>query len=344
MKVKVSSFDLGSISMTILGLCLVFAQASFAAEGPALATAKPLIQLKKYDLRNSADLSDLKLQHIQVQQKMGPGSGSGGDSCALMILANTKALLSKINDEAIFGNSTEIPKRLEDAIKNSEILFAPELDVEGSTVEVINYPHEKQLLISERFCQRINEVSVRSMGLLLHEYLGLAETEDRKFEISSGFVNELNKSDYDPRIIEGSEPLKLMKGQYLEVQRNIPFHANVPNVFVFKPLPTETFRGGLISNGARDYDRILPKGTRIKILNVETTSPRFLTGEKQNCLNSFTLNFDHPAVTEVNIFHYFHVRNENECYRKGETVRVEDFYKSVGEYFVIKAQAPRPMN
>lgn len=148
---------------------------------------------------------------------MGPRTGGGGNSCSLAIVENTSRLSSQLN---MLGEELLTKPQLakvQEAIKTAKFFTAKRLVLGGESKDAINYPLERKIIVSENFCAtEMIEPSGRSMSLLLHEFLGLAEINDRQYQISRDFLNKYSaviSEDYKIRKLLEAEAAKDMKGQ-----------------------------------------------------------------------------------------------------------------------------------
>lgn len=357
-----------ALSLSIFGNCLLVGHGAFAEDqNRDIQTTrsskvnilhkleeseiKPLIKLKDYDFKSMTDLKSLQLKLIQVKEKMGPGSGGGGNQCSLMILANTQALLTKIKEDKIFGTNLNIAKSLEDGIKRTRIYFGENLIINGNVVDAINYPSDGALVIDKNFCKKIDSVSISSMGLLLHEYLAMAQIEDKNYQISSAFVNELKRRNYSPRVVDGEVFVTNLDNLELEVKSDIFINANSPSFVGDKlynqydqPTPNQYNYGfykvyGYLEIDTKSYDRVLrtPRTIRIK----QTKFGKMEYNEETNtCDNGAELILDHPEIKRLVLRREFKVDSEDDCYVYGMFHKVKHFYQVFGRYFLIKAKAP----
>lgn len=129
---------------------------------------------------------------IKFEKREGPGSGGGGNSCALMIKENTRDLLKKLSEYAPLRSEEVYFKKLLSSIRQAKFLLGENLYIEGKKVQAINYPDLNTIVVEPSFCEQMETISLKSMGILLHEYLGLARIDDTEFQISGDLIQKLN--------------------------------------------------------------------------------------------------------------------------------------------------------
>lgn len=137
---------------------------------------------------------DLK-KSLNMERTQGPRTGGGGNSCALMISQNTLKLMSILeSNEDIQGLSITEKKKVLSVIPLVNFYLTDKLSKDKQKKDAKNYPHEKAIVVTNYFCNRsLTEVSGRSMGLLLHEYLGVAEVDDSTYSISGNFLETYSR-------------------------------------------------------------------------------------------------------------------------------------------------------
>ena len=146
-------------------------------------SANRIIDLSKVDLSN-------KTKTIQSETRQGPGSGGGGNTCALMLKQNAIELIERIQAYPPF-QSNGIADLLISNIKAAQFLPGDKLQIAGKDVEAINYPTKKIIEIEQGFCDKVITFSTASLGITLHEYLGLAGLADDEYQISGPFINSI---------------------------------------------------------------------------------------------------------------------------------------------------------
>lgn len=120
------------------------------------------------------------------QLAAGPRTGGGGNACALVIYQATQQLIN-FPENPIEPHDVS---QLHDAINRAKFYVADKpLVINNESKDAINFSDTGEIFISRRFCdQELIEVSGRTLSLLLHEYLGIAKIDDRRFEISGHFL------------------------------------------------------------------------------------------------------------------------------------------------------------
>jgi hypothetical protein len=141
------------------------------------------------------DLSKFKfdktgLDNIESEIRQGPSSGGGGNSCALMLKKNTTEILEMIQYYPPFQRDS-VGEVLVKKIKEAQFHMGENLHIHGKKVEAINYPIKNKIVIEQSFCDMITNVTPASIGITLHEYLGLAGFDDSNYHVSDNFVSTL---------------------------------------------------------------------------------------------------------------------------------------------------------
>lgn len=132
------------------------------------------------------------LMQLQSLAALGPRTGGGGNKCSLAIQQITRRLVDSIDQSGNILNEEEKQALLK-SIANATFLVRPKLVLNGETKDAINYPFEKVILISDHFCESIsNAFSLGDVTTLFHEYLGLAQIEDRAGQISGIFWEQFS--------------------------------------------------------------------------------------------------------------------------------------------------------
>lgn len=146
-------------------------------------SANRIIDLSKVNLSNQT-------KKIQSETRQGPGSGGGGNTCALMLKQNAIELIERIQAYPPF-QTNGIADLLISNIKAAHFLPGDKLQIAGKDVEAINYPTKKIIEIEEGFCDKVITFSTASLGITLHEYLGLAGLADDEYQISGPFISSI---------------------------------------------------------------------------------------------------------------------------------------------------------
>lgn len=146
-------------------------------------SANRIIDLSKVDLSN-------KTKTIQSETRQGPGSGGGGNTCALMLKQNAIELIERIQSYPPF-QTNGIADLLISNIKAAQFLPGDKLQIAGKDVEAINYPTKKIIEIEQGFCDKVVTFSTASLGITLHEYLGLAGLADEEYQVSGPFISSI---------------------------------------------------------------------------------------------------------------------------------------------------------
>jgi len=211
-----------------------------------------IIDFKKIDL--SSGLSP----KLKTEIRQGPGSGGGGNSCALMIKENTRMLIDKLSIYSPLQEEKSSLVQLLRNIKSAKFVLGSDLMVDGKKVEAINYPEAKTIVIEQSFCDQMNSISLRSMGILLHEYLGLTLIDDTGFEVSGDLILKLNASTPRENLRVNSaaslDQCPQVNGQYAVISASDKiFKTNKENEHMGYILK---FKTGLMSSGQKiDFNR-----------------------------------------------------------------------------------------
>lgn len=152
-------------------------------------SANRIIDLSKVNLSN-------KTKSIQAETRQGPGSGGGGNTCALMLKQNAIELIERIQAYPPF-QTNGVADLLIANIKAAQFLPGDNLQIAGKDVEALNYPTKKIIVIEQGFCDKVITFSTASLGITLHEYLGLAGFADEEYQISGPFVNSIYATERD---------------------------------------------------------------------------------------------------------------------------------------------------
>jgi hypothetical protein len=148
------------------------------------------------------DLSKVKLTNktstIKSETRQGPGSGGGGNTCALMLKQNAIELIERVQAYPPF-QSDNIAEILKANIQAAQFFPGDHLEIAGKDVEAINYPTKKIIVIEQSFCDKVITFSTASLGITLHEYLGLAGIADESYQISGPFVNSIYTAERNRR-------------------------------------------------------------------------------------------------------------------------------------------------
>ncbi|MFV8256326.1 hypothetical protein ACNQKP_00900 [Bdellovibrio bacteriovorus] len=127
----------------------------------------------------------------------GPRTGGGGNSCALSIHQNTEKLVSLLSEMPTLLSEGQRAFLLH-KISVAKFYLSEDLTLDGQTKDAINYPETNEIYLSNKLCGLdLLEVQSRAMAILLHEYLGLANFDDRRYQISGAFLQ--NYSTFNAR-------------------------------------------------------------------------------------------------------------------------------------------------
>jgi hypothetical protein len=134
------------------------------------------------------DNATIKKSLERTKSPEGPRTGGGGNSCAMSIHQNTVKLVGLISGANNLLSVDQLALLLS-KIEVAKFYIGENLMIEGQSKDAINYPDTNQIVVSDKFCNiDMNDVSGKSMSLLLHEYLGLAKINDKKYQLSGAFL------------------------------------------------------------------------------------------------------------------------------------------------------------
>lgn len=142
------------------------------------------LNIEKY---NSAKVENIDLSHLY-----GPGTSGGGNLCAYNITTATAFILKHLS-VIPFQDQNQRQTFLK-TLAHVQFLQGENLFVRGQSVDAINYPDKKQILLTGHACDQLSTESVSSYSLLLHEYLGVAGIDDRTYQISNRLSLVIDKS------------------------------------------------------------------------------------------------------------------------------------------------------
>jgi hypothetical protein len=150
--------------------------------------------------------------------KDGPGSGGGGNSCALSISQNKIRLFSILENSNILDESDVKALKIKLAsTQYFQIKDRKKMKLNGEQKDAINYPAQNRIDLSAHFCKtELADVSTRSMSLLFHEFLGLIKKDDKQYQISGELLSYLSNasvSENQFRSYLQDEMKKDLKGQ-----------------------------------------------------------------------------------------------------------------------------------
>ncbi|MBO9667851.1 MAG: hypothetical protein J7501_13695, partial [Bdellovibrio sp.] len=124
---------------------------------------------------------------FEVSKQFGPGSGGGGNTCAMSIVKLTKDLVYQGHWRASLNRDQEIA--LQSAIRNATFVQGENLPLlRGETKNAINFPDYKLIVVDKTACDLITAGGEQGYSILIHEYMGLAGIDDRDYNTSLNFV------------------------------------------------------------------------------------------------------------------------------------------------------------
>lgn len=129
-------------------------------------------------------------KRFDVTKTDGPGSGGGGNACAMGIVKLTKEILGQGFWQANLGQDQE--QALKNAIQNAIFVQGDNLPaVRGEKKNAINFPDRKLIVVDSKACDVITAGGTPGYSLLIHEYMGLAGIDDRDYSASLSFIESL---------------------------------------------------------------------------------------------------------------------------------------------------------
>lgn len=154
------------------------------------------------------------LNMVQNTDIYGPRTGGGGNKCSLAIQHITRRLIVMLDQTSLIL-SLEDRQKLIASMANVVFVARPSLTLNGETKDAINYPMEKIILVSFKFCDAIsNHFSIGDISTLFHEYLRLAQIEDRVGQISGEFWEKFSAT--VPTAVAASESEFLARSMQIE--------------------------------------------------------------------------------------------------------------------------------
>lgn len=202
------------------------------AQQPSTPTSQNQASVKKLDKSEKTALAEaIKFSPILLDNKQinyqkyagetpgkfetpkvyGPGSGGGGNICAMGITKITKDIIS----DALSQSSLTEPQKvaLKSAIQNAVFIQTKHVPmVRGERKNAVNFPDRNLIVLDDEACAIIGQGESSGINLLMHEYLGLAGIDDRDFRASTFFTDEVLRT---ARGRDGKKPL------FGEVIRNV---------------------------------------------------------------------------------------------------------------------------
>ncbi|UYL10274.1 hypothetical protein B9G69_006740 [Bdellovibrio sp. SKB1291214] len=152
-----------------------------------------LIQAAKYmpkildNKKISFKQGDLPPGKFEVSKQFGPGSGGGGNTCAMSIVKLTKDLVYQGHWRASLSRDQELA--LQTAIQNATFVQGESLPLlRGEKKNAINFPDYKLIVVDKTACDLITAGGEQGYSILIHEYMGLAGIDDRDYSTSMNFV------------------------------------------------------------------------------------------------------------------------------------------------------------
>ena len=119
---------------------------------------------------------------LNLSSYAGVGAGGGGNAIAQDFKSKALTVLDLLKTQAPAG---EIDlQKLSEAIKTTDVEGTQtELFLQGAHKDCINYPDQKQILVSEKDWQSLGLVN--QQFLALHEYLGILRVNDQDYQMTS---------------------------------------------------------------------------------------------------------------------------------------------------------------
>ena len=127
---------------------------------------------------------------ISVSALAGNELGNGGDHYAQEFISLGRAIVSKQNADRdpLLPSASELSQVVEETqVTTKDSLLLREVEVDA-----INYPEQKKIEVSRARWQKYS--AVEKAALVLHEYLGVANIEDSKYQISGSYSLAMGKT------------------------------------------------------------------------------------------------------------------------------------------------------
>lgn len=154
---------------------------------PGLKNMPLILNTKKIDFTK---IKERKIESIDLDKMFGPGSGGGGNMCALNLTRASNFFLENLDKVPNLSKSQK--GLLADKISSVIFIQGANLELRGQAVNAINYKAYNTIVVDEKFCASLEEETATAYSTLLHEYLGVAGIDDTSFQISGPFTRGLN--------------------------------------------------------------------------------------------------------------------------------------------------------
>ncbi|MGZ3768508.1 MAG: hypothetical protein ACXVCP_07540 [Bdellovibrio sp.] len=130
-------------------------------------------------------------KRFDVTIAYGPGSGGGGNACAMGIVKLTKQILQQNFNQTLLQRDQE--QALKAAMQTAIFVQGENLHpVRGEKKNAINFPDLQLVVVDNKACEVIVDGGAPGFSLLVHEYMGLANIDDRDYNASWSFIEKLS--------------------------------------------------------------------------------------------------------------------------------------------------------
>ncbi|MGZ3694041.1 MAG: hypothetical protein ACXWQO_07560, partial [Bdellovibrionota bacterium] len=134
--------------------------------------------------------------------------GNGGDVYAKEFVSLGRGVLEKMKASP----DSKIPDfdAFAKAIEETRVVTEDNLELEGATVDAINYPQSKRIELNRRRWREYD--NEERSALVLHEYLGVARIDDSRYQISGTYSGSSAEINLDPYMYGQRSPWSVGAG------------------------------------------------------------------------------------------------------------------------------------
>lgn len=125
----------------------------------------------------------LALPLVSFAAKAGNEVGNGGDGYSQEFISLGRSMLERMrqNPDPRVANL----EALSEAVEKTNVSTKNQLELAGAEVDAINYPETKRIELSRARWKGYN--AEEKAALVLHEYLGIANIEDKHYQVSGSY-------------------------------------------------------------------------------------------------------------------------------------------------------------
>ena len=125
--------------------------------------------------------------------RAGQEKGNGGDAIALEFIGLGRSLAKTMQSGRLNVPGVD-PISFAAVIETVEVVTLEHTYLNGKELDAINYSSKRRIELSRSRWQEYGNDLNRKLSLALHEYLGVAEGQDRRYEHSTAFLEILNNN------------------------------------------------------------------------------------------------------------------------------------------------------